>query len=302
MKRGSEKIMRPSDLIIGADGAFSSVRMAMQMTDRFDYSQEYVEHSYKEFHIPPGAGGQFQMEQHALHIWPRQSFMFIALPNPDGSFTGTLFFPLEGPQSFASLKTDADIAKFFQETFPDAYALMPALIRDFYENPTSSLVTIKCYPWVQNNTLVIGDAAHAIVPFYGQGMNAGFEDCRVLHHLLSEHNDDWDVVLPSFQQLRKPDADTISRLAHENFVEMRDHVADADFLLRKKIEGRLYELYPDRWIPLYPMVTFRDDIRYSEAYRIGQRQKEIMDDVMKRSDIRTAWESLDFETIVGQLG
>lgn len=302
LKHGSEKIMRPSDLIIGADGAFSNVRMAMQMSDRFDYSQEYVEHSYKEFHIPPGAGGKFQLEQHALHIWPRQSFMFIALPNPDGSFTGTLFFPLEGPQSFASLKTDADITRFFEETFPDAHALMPALIKDFHDNPTSSLVTIKCYPWVQHNTLVIGDAAHAIVPFYGQGMNAGFEDCRVLHHLLQEHSDDWDIVLPLFQQLRKPDADTISRLAHENFVEMRDHVADVDFLLRKKIEGRLYERYPDRWIPLYPMVTFRDDIRYSEAYRIGQRQKEIMDEVMKRPDIRTAWESLDLEAIVGQLG
>jgi kynurenine 3-monooxygenase len=302
MKRGAEKIMRPSDLIVGADGAFSCVRQAMQLTDRFNYSQEYIEHGYKEFHIPPGAGGAFRMEQHALHIWPRQSFMLIALPNPDGSFTCTLFFPLEGPQSFASLQSDADITSFFQQEFPDAHALIPALVKEFHENPTSSLVTVKCYPWVQHNTFLLGDAAHAIVPFYGQGMNAGFEDCRVLNRLLDEHNDDWDAVLPLYQQLRKPDTDTISRLAHENFVEMRDHVADPDFLLRKKIEARLHELYPNRWIPLYSMVTFHDNIRYSEAYKIGQQQKQIMNEVMKRPDIRTSWESLDLASIVGQLG
>jgi kynurenine 3-monooxygenase len=302
MKRGSEKIMRPSDLIVGADGAFSCVRLAMQMTDRFNYSQDYIEHGYKEFHIPPGEGGAFRMEQHALHIWPRQSFMLIALPNPDGSFTCTLFFPLDGPQSFASLKSDADITTFFQTEFPDAHALIPALVKEFHENPTGTLVSIKCYPWVQHNTFLLGDAAHAIVPFYGQGMNAGFEDCRVLNRLLDEHKDDWEVVLPLYQQLRKPDTDTISRLAHENFVEMRDHVADPDFLLRKKIEAKLHELYPDRWIPLYSMVTFHDNIRYSDAYRTGQRQKQIMDEVMKRPDIRTGWETLDFAAVVCQLG
>lgn len=302
LKHGGEKITKPADLIVGADGAFSCVRLAMQLTDRFDYEQEYIEHSYKEFHIPPGPGGAFRLEQHALHIWPRQSFMLIALPNPDGSFTCTLFFPLQGPQSFESLQTDAHVEAFFQSAFPDAYALMPTLLKDFRDNPTSSLVTIRCYPWVQHNTFLIGDAAHAIVPFYGQGMNAGFEDCRVLNQLLTAHNDDWDAVLPLFQEQRKPDTDAIARLAHDNFVEMRDHVAEPDFLLRKKIEGKLYELYPDRWIPLYPMVTFHDHIRYSEAYKIGRRQKDIMDEVMSRPDIRTAWESLDFASIIRQLG
>lgn len=257
----------PFDLIIGADGAFSAVRTAFQFTDRFDYEQDYIDHGYKELHIPPGANGTFQLEKNRLHIWPRESFMMIALPNPDGSFTCTLFFPFEGKPSFDTIKTKQEVEKFFKETFPDAQALMPDLLKDFEANPTSSLVTIKCYPWVRNKTLLIGDAAHGIVPFYGQGMNAGFEDCRILNDLLNEHNDDWDTVLAAFQTLRKPDTDAIAQLALDNFIEMRDLVADADFLLRKKIESKLYELFPDKWIPLYPMVTFMDTMRYSDALR-----------------------------------
>jgi len=240
------------DYIIGADGAFSAVRSAFQFTDRFDYEQDYIDHGYKELHIPPGAGGSFQLEKNYLHIWPRESFMMIALPNPDGSFTCTLFFPFEGTPSFDTVKTRKEVEAFFKETFPDAQSLMPGLLHDFESNPTASLVTIKCYPWVRHKTLLIGDAAHAIVPFYGQGMNAGFEDCRILNSLLTKHNDNWENMLPEFQQLRKPDADAIAQLALDNFVEMRDLVADADFLLRKKIEAKLYELFPDKWIPLIP--------------------------------------------------
>lgn len=289
------------DLIIGADGAFSAVRGSFQFTDRFDYEQDYIDHGYKELHIPPGANGSFQLEKNYLHIWPRESFMMIALPNPDGSFTCTLFFPFDGNPSFGMLKTNADVEKFFEETFPDAKRLMPSLLEDFNTNPTSSLVTIKCYPWVRNKTLLIGDAAHGIVPFYGQGMNAGFEDCRVLNDLLNQHGDNWMVVLPEFQKLRKPDADAIAQLALDNFIEMRDLVVDADFLLRKKIEGKLYELFPDKWVPLYPMVTFMDTMRYSDALRTGQKQKLIMDEVMKTPNLENTWQSLDFKQIVSQL-
>jgi kynurenine 3-monooxygenase len=292
---------RQYDLIIGADGAFSAVRGAMQFTDRFDFSQDYIDHGYKELHIPAGAGNAFQLEKNALHIWPRESFMMIALPNPDGTFTCTLFFPFEGQPSFQTLRDDPAIRNFFMSNFPDAVKLMPGLLEDFHSNPTSSLVTMKCFPWVRNKTLLIGDAAHAIVPFYGQGMNAGFEDCRILNQLLAQHQDDWNIVLPEFQRLRKPDTDAIAQLALDNFIEMRDLVADADFLLRKKIEAKLHELYPDQWIPLYSMVTFNENIRYSDAYSTGRKQRKIMDEVMKKPGIGTTWPSLPFDQIVSQL-
>ncbi len=292
---------RKFDLIIGSDGAFSAVRGALQFTDRFDYSQDYIDHGYKELHIPPGAAGAFKLEKNALHIWPRESFMMIALPNPDGSFTCTLFFPFDGNPSFSKLKTDAEVSMFFESTFTDAVELMPTLLEDYNTNPTSSLVTVRCYPWVKNNTLLIGDAAHAIVPFFGQGMNAGFEDCRILNELLNQFNDDWKKVLPAFQQSRKQDADAIAQLALDNFIEMRDLVADADFLLRKKIEARLHQLYPTQWIPLYSMVTFHDSMPYSTAYETGQKQKKIMDEVMKQPGIEKNWESLDFKAIVKSL-
>lgn len=295
---GPSPVDRSFDYIIGADGAFSAVRGAMQIIERFDYSQDYIDHGYKELHIPPGAGGTFQLEKNALHIWPRESFMMIALPNPDGSFTCTLFFPFEGSPSFDKLKTSADVQEFFQSTFPDAVALMPDLLKDFTANATSSLITVKCYPWVKNKTLLIGDAAHAIVPFFGQGMNAGFEDCRLLNNLLESNK--LSDVLNQFQQERKKDTDAIAQLALDNFIEMRDLVADADFLLRKKIEAHLHKLFPQRWVPLYSMVTFYESVPYSTAYETGQRQKRIMDEVMKQPGIEKNWESLDFEKIVNQ--
>jgi kynurenine 3-monooxygenase len=289
------------DLILGADGAFSAVRGSLQFTDRFDFSQDYIDHGYKELHIPAGANGKFQLEKNALHIWPRESFMMIALPNPDGSFTCTLFFPFEGPISFKALDTNEKILVFFKETFPDAVPLMPTLLDDFNTNPTGSLVTMKCFPWVRNKTLLIGDAAHAIVPFYGQGMNAGFEDCRILNDLLNKFSDDWEKVLSVFQESRKPDTDAIAQLALDNFIEMRDLVADREFLLRKKIEAKLHMLYPDRWIPLYTMVTFSPQIRYSNAQTTGQKQNAIMDRIMAMPDIENTWQNLDFGLIVDQL-
>ena len=289
------------DVIIGADGAFSAVRLTMQMTERFEFSQTYIEHGYKELRIPAGEQGEYLMEPNALHIWPRESFMLIALPNPDRTFTCTLFLPFEGPASFSELDSEEKISKFFETQFHDALTVMPTLIEDFRDNATSSLVTVRCYPWVKNKTLLIGDAAHGIVPFFGQGMNCGFEDCRILDDLLDRYEDKWKKVLTAFQELRKPDADAIAQLALNNFVEMRDLVDDEEFLLRKKIENKLSELYPDKWVPLYSMVTFRDDMRYSEAFATGLKQQAIMDDVLKIPDIRNQWESLNFERIVAKL-
>lgn len=289
------------DLVAGADGTFSSVRSDMQITDRFDYSQHYLEHGYKELHIPAGKTGGFVLEKNALHIWPRESFMMIALPNPDGSFTCTLFFPFEGQMSFEALSGDNQILSFFKEMFPDALTHIPELLKDFSNNPTSSLVTIKCFPWFRHQTFLIGDAAHGIVPFYGQGMNSGFEDSRILNQLLDEHHDDWTRVLPAFQKIRKKDSDAIAHLAIDNFIEMRDLVADPEFLLRKKIEAKLHELYPEKWIPLYSMVTFHENISYSQAYISGQKQKRIMDKVMLIPGIADQWEQLNFQDIVDQL-
>jgi kynurenine 3-monooxygenase len=290
----------PFDAIFGADGAYSAVRSSLQVTDRFNYSQDYIAHGYKELHIPATESGAFQLEKNALHIWPRESFMLIALPNPDGSFTCTLFFPFEGPFSFHSLKTENEIVTFLKETFPDVFDLMPNAVEAFMSTLPSSLVTVKCFPWTKNKTMLIGDAAHAIVPFYGQGMNAGFEDCRVLNQLL-DHSSDWTTLFNEFQKLRKPDTDAIAKLALDNFIEMRDLVADVNFLLRKKIEATLNHLFPNKWIPLYSMVTFHDDIRYSDALAIGIKQKKIMDEVMQRVNIETTWEQLDFESIVSKL-
>jgi|SRR5690349_954535 len=299
--QGGKSIARRFDVIAGADGVFSAVRSAMQVTERFNYSQSWLEHGYKELEIPARANGDFALEKNALHIWPRESFMMIALPNPGGSFTCTLFFPFEGKPSFSSLMGDDKIAEFFKEVFPDAFVKMPGLVEDYNSNPTSSLVTIRCYPWMLNHTFLIGDAAHGIVPFYGQGMNAAFEDCRILNELLDECADEWKTALHRFQTLRKEDADAIAQLAFDNFLEMRDLVADPEFLLRKKIEARLHELYPDKWIPLYSMVTFHDNIRYSDAYRTGKKQATIMDEVMATPGIASEWGKLDFGQIVGRL-
>ena len=291
---------RKFDLVIGADGAFSAVRSAMQADGVVTASEDVLEHSYKELRIPPAENGSFMIAKNSLHIWPRESFMLIALPNPDATFTCTLFLPNEGENSFEKLKKKSDITAFFETHFPDTLSLMPTLLEDFRDNTTSSLVTIRSYPWIKNNVLLIGDAAHGVVPFYGQGMNAGFEDCFVLNQLLDEFEDNWDDVLPKFQELRKPDNDAIAQLALDNFIEMRDLVGDEDFLLRKKIESRLQDLFPNEWVPLYSMVTFREDMRYSEALLNGALQRKVMDKVMAKPDIKTTWEQLNFREIVDQ--
>lgn len=295
------EVQADSDLIIGADGAFSAVRKAMQRTDRYNFSQFYLEWGYKELTIPAKADGSWALDPNALHIWPRGQFMLIALPNLNQSFTCTLFLPFEGPHSFKSLQTDEQIQAFFREQFPDATPLMPQLLEEYHENPESSLVTISCFPWTRHSrAMLIGDACHAMVPFYGQGMNAGFEDVRIFTELLDTYDAQWEKVLHAYEQLRKPDNDAIAELAMANFIEMRDLVADPKFLLRKKIEARLHELYPNRWLPLYTMVTF-SDMRYSEAQNRGRQQTRIMEEVMKQPGIEKKWESLNFKEIVDRL-
>ena len=287
-----------ADLLFGADGAFASSRLSIQLqSDRFEYNQHYIDCGYKELIIPAGKNGDFLLDKNALHIWPRGSFMMIALPNPDGNFTCTLFLPFEGEKSFSNLKTDKQVEDFFKSEFSDAFTLMPTLISDFKTNSTASLVTVKCFPWVFDNKIgLIGDAAHAIVPFYGQGMNCGFEDCVVLNELIEKHNDDWDIIFPEYEQLRKPDGDAIADLAIANFVEMRDKTADPKFILQKKIEAKFSQHYPDKWIPLYSMVTYSPHIRYSTALKEGQKQQKIMDEIMALNNIESIWESDEIES------
>ena len=287
-----------ADLLFGADGAFASSRLSIQLqSDRFEYNQHYIDCGYKELIIPAGKNGEFLLDKNALHIWPRGSFMMIALPNPDGNFTCTLFLPFEGEKSFSNLKTDKQVEEFFKSEFSDAFTLMPTLISDFKTNATASLVTVKCSPWVFDNKIgLIGDAAHAIVPFYGQGMNCGFEDCVVLNELIEKHNDDWDIIFPEYEQLRKPDGDAIADLAIANFVEMRDKTADPKFILQKKIEAKFSQHYPDKWIPLYSMVTYSPHIRYSTALKEGQKQQKIMDEIMAFNNIESIWESDEIES------
>lgn len=280
------------DLLFGADGAYSAARMAhMMQHPMFNYQQFYIDCGYKELSIPAGDNGTWLLEKNALHIWPRKDYMLIALPNVDGSFTGTLFFPFHGETSFDKLDTEEKVSGFFSKEFPEVVELIPNLTEQFFHNPTSALVTVKCYPWVREDKFaLIGDAAHAIVPFFGQGMNCGFEDCSVLNQLMDKHGDDWENLLEEFQTLRKPDADAIADLAVNNFIEMREKVADAKFLLQKKIEAHLHDKYPDKWIPAYSQVTFSPHIRYSEALQRGQMQEAIMQQVMQMTDIELRWE------------
>lgn len=279
------------DLIFGADGAFSRIRHKMQRRSRFDYSQKFLPIGYKELRILPRATGKHKLDKHSLHIWPRNEFMFIALPNLDGSFTCTLFMPFEGRISFASLDSEDKVRIFFKTYFPSVIEEMHNLTQDFFKNPTSTLVTIKCFPWTYwDKVALIGDAAHAIVPFYGQGMNAGFEDITVLSSLIHRHKEDWQTIFQQYENQRKPNTDAIAELSYQNFVEMSTKTADKMFLLRKKIERKFTLQYPEKWMPLYSRVTFSEK-PYAEALSIGKKQNKIMDEIMKISDIETLWDT-----------
>lgn len=295
---GEKSVVR-FDTAIGADGAFSAVRLSMQMREGFTYSQTYESHGYKELTIPPRAGegdgvslpgaeGPFRMKKGALHIWPRRSYMMIALPNADGSFTCTLFAPFDGPDGLRSVRTPAEVRAYFEQRFPDAVPLMPALEREFLENPTGSLATVRCYPWhVGDAAVLIGDAAHAVVPFYGQGMNASFEDVVALAEEIEQHPGDIAGAYRAYGERRKPNADAIADLALANFVEMRDKVGSPAFLRKKKWEQRFARWF--RWYtPLYTMVSFTT-IPYAEAVERSRAQDARVRRVFFSVSLGGAW-------------
>lgn len=283
------------DLLFGADGAFSSLRTAYSFRDRTNFSQYYIEHGYKELNIPAGYNGTWLIEKNALHIWPRHNYMMIALPNEDGSFTCTLFFPFEGKTSFETIQTDEQILDFFENQFPDAVQLMPTLVHDFKHNPVSSLITTKIAPWhYKDQSCIIGDAAHAIVPFYGQGLNAGFEDCTILMQLMEQYQQNWSTIFEQFEISRKPNADAIAELAFKNFVEMRDQVADPVFLKRKKVEKELGRLFPGKFNSVYEMVSF-SHTPYEQAWHSTKAQNDLWQKIKAAGDFFENIKAAEFQ-------
>lgn len=273
-----------TQVVIGCDGSASAIRTQMMRGSRFNYSQEYLNYGYKELTIPAGPNGKHALETQGLHIWPRGNYMLIALPNIDGTFACILFLPFEGDDSFARLKDDEDVSLFFHERFPDVVRLMPNVAANFFENPTGAMVTVKCAPWhVGARALLLGDAAHAIVPFFGQGINCGFEDCTVFLELVDRFGANWGEVFRQFEQARKENTDAIADLAVENFVEMRDRVADPRFLFRKKVEFALEAKYPGLFVPKYAMVTFHR-VPYAIALRRGQVQDRMLTELCNGID------------------
>lgn len=272
----NEKVWVEGDIVLGADGAYSVVRDNMRFIERFDYDQLYLAHGYKELRIPPNNAGEFAMDPNALHIWPRGGFMMIALPNKDCTFTCTLFWPFEGTNSFESIKKEADIEPFFKEHFPDALKLMPTLVEDYQGNPTSALMTISCGPWYYKDKVVlVGDSAHAVVPFYGQGINAGFEDCAALMDCIKIHSGNWQKIFESYYKRRKKNSDAIRALALSNFLEMRDHAASPLFRMKKKGERLLHKFFPQWYLPLYNMISF-SRIPYAQAVKKAKQQDQVI--------------------------
>ena len=306
--------------LIATDGAGSAVRHAMMHggVDRFDFSQKWLEHGYKELHIPAvtdeqqlreQADSPFAIEKNALHIWPRHKFMMIALPNFDGSFTCTLFlshrsgnasrvggaphgdnrhaditYPADLESSFEDLTDEETVREFFETEFPDAVELMPTLVEDFFHNPTGNLGTVKCFPWnVGGKALLLGDSAHAVVPFYGQGMNCAFEDVRMLDQIIEKHGTDWQAVYEEYGKQRKVNTDAIADMAEENFYEMRDAVADPVFIRKRQLETRLEQKHPD-YFSKYSMVTFREDLPYSVAKARGNAQDSFLMELCEKID------------------
>ncbi|WP_324025670.1 NAD(P)/FAD-dependent oxidoreductase [Maribacter sp. BPC-D8] len=296
-----EWIEYPFDLVFGCDGAFSRVRHKMQRRSRFDYSQSFIDVGYKELTIPANADGSHKLDKNSFHIWPRGKFMFIAMPNLDGSFTCTLFMPFEGDVSFENIKTKKEAVHFFNTYFPNVMDDIENLTEDFFKNPTSAMVTMKCYPWTYwDKVALVGDSAHAVVPFYGQGMNAGFEDIFVLDEIIKELGDDWGRIFSTYQEKRKPNADAIAELSYRNFVEMSSKTADTNFLLQKKIEKHFSAKHPGKWIPAYSRVTFSNR-PYAEALAEGDAQEDIMREVMKLPNIAKKWDSEEVEKLMLKL-
>jgi kynurenine 3-monooxygenase len=281
-----------ADVVFGTDGVGSAVRAALTRLSGFDERSEPLGHGYKELDIPAAPGGGFRLEKNALHVWPRGAFMLMALPNPEGDFTVTLYLPETGPFGFDRLRTRDEVSALFREQFSDAVPLIPDLASAFFARPTGALGTVRCRPWhLGGRALLLGDAAHAIVPFFGQGMNCGFEDCTVLDNLLDAEGSDWEAVFDELDRLRKPNADAIADMAIENFVEMRDKIGDARFLLRKAVEHRLEVEIPREYRSRYSMVMY-SHIPYRTAQEAGELQQSILDALCR--DLRSA-DQLDLD-------
>ena len=302
----NEDFNTTADVIFGTDGAGSELRKSYYLERKFlfSYSQNFLTHGYKELEIPASSDGGHQISKDYLHIWPRGEYMLIALANLDGSFTVTLFLGHEeGEYNFKNLSTEEKIKDFFSKQFPDALALIPDIATEFANNPTGALGTVKCLPWhYKGQTLILGDAAHAVVPFYGQGMNASFEDVAVLDSIIDEYEGDWETIFKTYQNARKADADAIGDLAEENYYEMRDHVANPIFKEKRKIEMALEKQYPEDYFSKYSMVTFNEDIGYHEAMTKGRAQDKailnmIADGTMSgNDDLETIFKKVKQET------
>ena len=288
-----------SDVVFATDGAFSAVRYkAMQKQDRFNYEQRYIPDGYREILLPAGPGGSYKLEKNTLHIWPRGRFMLIALPNEDGSFTCTLFMPHTGhTQAFDQLGSKSDVQNFFKETFPDFFEIMPEVADVWEDHPLSSLAIIRCFPWTKGKFALMGDAAHATVPFYGQGMNAGFEDCTVMWSLMNKYNENWEKIFSEYELLRKPEGDAVQDLSLDNYYVMRDYVGKPEFLLQKKFERRIQFLYPGKYTPLYSQVTF-GTIPYSEAYKNGKEQEKYISKIMAENNIAALFASNEIDQLI----
>lgn len=296
-EKSGKQFSKKVEPVIGTDGAASAIRLGMLGSGRFNFSQSYLAHGYKELTIP-AARDEFQMEPHALHIWPRGGFMMIALPNPDRSFTCTLFFPFEGSKSFSRLETAPAVRSFFEAEFPDAVPLLSNLETEFLANPTGSLITVKCFPWhIRDQVLLLGDASHAIVPFYGQGMNCAFEDCSLLCEALDASPESWETLFSNFGSARKKDTDAIADLAIDNFIEMRDTSANPLFPLKKQVEHLLEEKFPDDFISKYSMVSFHR-IPYSIAMHRGRIQDAI---IMREVERARSLEQINLQQLYNEI-
>jgi kynurenine 3-monooxygenase len=286
-----DEFKEKADVVFGADGAGSVLRKSYVSERKFlfSYSQDYLNHGYKELEIPADKSGNHQISKEHLHIWPRGDFMLIALPNLDGSFTVTLFLSYdEGEYNFNNLITEEKITAFFEKEFPDALALIPNIKEAFLNNPTGPLGTIKCSPWsYQNKTILLGDSSHAIVPFYGQGMNASFEDVVVFDSILDQNLGDWETVFKEYQKARKQDTDAIADLAIDNFHEMRDHVANSLFKEKRKIEMDLEKTFPTEYYSKYSLVTFNENIGYNEAMNKGRAQDKALLNLIADDKVHT---------------
>jgi len=294
-----EKSEHQADIVFGADGAFSNVRI-----NGFEKIQDYkievrpIEDGYREILLPANNDGSYKLDVNTLHIWPRGRFMLIALPNEDGSFTCTLFMPhTNDVNSFENLSSREQIKNFFQSTFPDFYALMPEIADSWGKHPLSNLAIVRCFPWAKGKAILMGDAAHATVPFYGQGMNCGFEDCTVMWELMQKHGNDWPNIASEYQDARKPNGDAVQDLSLDNYYVMRDLVSDPQFLLQKKFERRISELYPEKYLPLYSQVSF-SHIPYAVAYKKGKEQDRYIKDLMKQNDIAHLFENGGIDTLI----